>query len=192
MCITGVTTGRRSFIMKITISIFSGSLIKRLRHAAISSPWCLMPNHFHFLVAANELSVEIISDNSFPRQRFSQEVKQLLSSYTKAVNKQMGFTGSIFQQKTKAICVNADHGYSYADTAFHYIHQNPMKAGLVKRMEDYAYSSFQDYIGRRNGKLCNRSLAIKFLDIDERFFYKESYAIIPGEAIKNIIDSKYL
>lgn len=28
--------------------------------------WCLMPNHFHLLVAANEASVQTIVDGSFP------------------------------------------------------------------------------------------------------------------------------
>jgi REP element-mobilizing transposase RayT len=63
--------------------------------------WCLMPNHFHFLIHANASSTPVIKDGSVDRQRFSQGIKQLLSSYAKGINKQEGRTGSLFQQKTK-------------------------------------------------------------------------------------------
>lgn len=136
--------------------------------------WCLMPNHFHFLIAANETSVQTISDGSFPRQRFSQQIKQLLSSYTKAV------------------CVNADPNYSYGLTAFHYIHQNPMRAGLVKKMEDWEFSSFKDYLGLRAGKLCNIPLATTLLDHNVKHLYKESYSIIKDDVLNNIVDRAFL
>ncbi len=64
--------------------------------------WALMPNHFHFLIYANDKSVRLIKDGSFQRQKFSQGIKQLLSSYAKAINKQEGLTGSLFQQKNKS------------------------------------------------------------------------------------------
>jgi len=54
---------------------------------------------FSFLVHANAESVKTIEDGSFKRQKFSQGIKQLLSSYTKAINKRYGRTGSLFQQK---------------------------------------------------------------------------------------------
>ncbi len=147
--------------------------------------WCLMPNHFHFLIHANADSVIEIKDGSFPRQQFSQSIKQLLSSYTKAINKQKGFTGSLFQQKTKAICVT-DTDQFYSATIFHYVHQNPMKGGLVKRMEDWNYSSFKDYIGLRNGKLCNKQLAFELLDLDSKTLYENSYGVINNEIILNL------
>jgi len=138
--------------------------------------WCLMPNHFHFLVHANKNSIPIINDGSFERQRFSQAIKQLLSSYTKAVNKQENRTGSLFQQKTKAICVTANPGHD--TTAFHYIHQNPVKAGLVKRLEDWEFSSYTDYLGSGKYKLCNVKLAHERLAINYHRFAEESYRVI--------------
>ncbi len=128
----------------------------------------------------------LIKDNGFPRQQFSQSIKQLLSSYTKAVNKQQGFTGSLFQQKTKAICTT-DNDKFYGTTVFHYLHQNPMTGGLVKKMEDWDYSSFKDYCGLRGGKLCNKALAFQLLDLDSKTFYSDSYGVINNEILKKII-----
>ncbi len=149
--------------------------------------WCLMPNHFHFLIHANADSVIEIKDGSFPRQQFSQSIKQLLSSYTKAINKQNDSTGSLFQQKTKAICVMDSHKY-YGATVFYYLHQNPMKAGLVHKMEDWEYSSFKDYIGLRHGNLCNKELAFALLDLDSKTLYKDSYNVINDEAVIKFIE----
>lgn len=50
----------------------------------------------------------------------------------------------------------------YAVTAFHYIHQNPMQAKLVKKMETWEFSSFRDYTGFRNGDLCKKKWLIRF------------------------------
>ncbi|MBY0432474.1 MAG: transposase [Cyclobacteriaceae bacterium] len=138
--------------------------------------WCLMPNHFHLLIQANQQSVPIIRDGSFERQQFSQGIKQLLSSYTKAVNKQEGRTGSLFQQKTKALLTEGGH----AQTAFHYIHQNPMKAGLVKKMEDWSHSSFREYreMNKSENSICNIKLATELLDLNPARFYEDSYQVL--------------
>jgi REP element-mobilizing transposase RayT len=139
--------------------------------------WCLMPNHFHFLIYANNYSVKVIRDGSFGRQQFSQSIKQLLSSYTKAINKSYSRSGSLFQQKTKAVCL-LDSEDNHPSVALHYIHQNPMKSGLVSKMEDWEFSSFQDYNRLRPGKLCNLELANKYLNIDLATFYADSYKVI--------------
>jgi len=141
--------------------------------------WCLMPNHFHFLVHANSFSTVVIKDGGFERQQFSQGIKQLLSSYTKAINKQEGRTGSLFQQKTKAVCVSVNE--QHETTAFHYIHQNPMKARLVARMEDWEFSSFNDYLGMRKTTFCNMKLAHERLNIKFDKLYEESYNVITFE-----------
>lgn len=135
--------------------------------------WCLMPNHFHFLVHANSKSTPMIQDSSFDRQQFSQRIKQLLSSYAKAINKQGDRTGSLFQQKTKCIHVS-DHEMDYSLTAFHYIHQNPVKAGIVGRMEDWPFSSFREYLGRGKTTLCDRDLAVQLLELNFDRFYEDS------------------
>ena len=69
----------------------------------------------------------------------------------------------------------------------HYIHQNPMKANLVKKMEDWDYSSFKDYCGLRNGTLCNKELAVQLLDLNLKTFYNDSYQLISDDEINQLI-----
>ncbi len=139
--------------------------------------WCLMPNHFHLLVHTTDVSAQLLPDKVIPMQSLSEGIRILLSSYTKGINKEYNLTGNLFQQKTKAKQVS-DPTTDYSLTAFHYVHQNPMHAGLVKKMEDWEFSSFTDYIGKRKGKLCTIQKAYELLDLNAKMFYKESYEII--------------
>ena len=138
--------------------------------------WCLMPNHFHLLIHANTRTTKYITDESFERQAFSQGIKNLLSIYTKKVNHEMQFTGSRFQQHTKS--KNVSDPPIYAWTAFHYIHQNPLRSGLVSRLEEWEYSSFREYLGQAPLPLCNRKMARDLLDLEMGTFYKDSYEAI--------------
>lgn len=162
--------------------------------------YCLMPDHFHFLVKVKEIH-ELdepyrhqssddteSSDESVLSRHISNRIAILLRSYTRAVNKQENRTGSLFQQKTKAKCIN-DHNNSpvdYSSVCFHYIHQNPFRAGLVENLSDWEYSSFLDYAGIRNGTLCNRELAFEIVNYNRDNFIAQSYAIIDEKKLRGI------
>ena len=110
---------------------------------------------------------------------FNASIGIMLMGYTKALNKQLNRTGKLFREATKAECVNCPNGIApsfvtkngiteiktsipekqYPKICFNYIHQNPVKAKLVKHSSDWNYSSDRDYAGLRNGKLINIDLA---------------------------------
>lgn len=132
--------------------------------------YCLMPNHFHFLIKTNEKTVAPVSTPNplIKNTVFSKELGKLLSSYTRALQKQQGFTGSLFQQKTKAKQVSGQlpDGDDYVASCFAYILNNPVKAGLVQCPEDWEYSNYLDLIGLRSGDLCNKKLIRKELSLN--------------------------
>ncbi len=148
-------------------------------------PYCnilaraLMPNHFHFMIHANEKSVRYLPNKQIPLQQLSESVRLLLSNYTKAINHRYNLKGSLFQQKTKSKNLY-DGKMNYAEQAFNYIHQNPVKAGLCDEMHDWEFSSYRDYAGLRNGKLCNKDLAVRLLNVPIENFdaYSKSFAEI--------------
>ena len=113
-------------------------------------------------------------------------IRVLLSSYTQAINKQNNSMGSLFQQNTKAKLISKDN-HLYSITCLHYIHQNPVKANLVSRMEDWEYSSFKDYCNKRNEILTNKMVATRILDLNMQYFYEDSYRAINEDAIQNIL-----
>jgi putative transposase len=138
--------------------------------------YCLMPNHFHFLV----FTLENYRDNDL-----NKAIGILLRSYTRAINIQENRTGSLFQQSTKAKSLT-DHANGYPDICFNYIHQNPLKAGLVNKMEDWEFSSFKDYLGLRNGSLPDYKMVEKFINYKRSTFYEDSYSSLDMEKVKNI------
>jgi REP element-mobilizing transposase RayT len=147
--------------------------------------WCLMPNHFHFLVHTDERSCTPVPKILIPSQHLTEGIRLLLSSYSKGINNQQQTTGNVFQQKTKAKCINEGEN-QYDIIAFHYIHQNPKRAGLVIKMEEYEFSSFPDYLKMRNGALCNKKLAYKLLELNDATLYTDSYQMLEGNIIDKI------
>ena len=127
--------------------------------------YCLMPNHFHILLAVNEKGTEI--EFGKPQMQYlSKNIGAMLSSYTQAFNRQENRKGSLFAHTTKARMLNLKDN-DYLLNCFMYIHQNPLLAGLVERLEDWEFSSYPDYIGKRNGSIIKHQLALEVLNIDK-------------------------
>ncbi len=154
--------------------------------------YCLMPNHYHILLRANEKGCQLIplSGSSFTtvQQVLSRKIGTLQSSYTQALQKQERFTGSLFQQKAKSKQI-ATQNVTKNDLAacFHYIHQNPLKARLVSKMEEWEYSSYRDYVGVRNGTLCNLELGMALVGMDSTTFLADSRCAIKDEVISRLL-----
>jgi putative transposase len=147
--------------------------------------WCLMPNHFHLLIHANETTCQLSKAKPIPVSKLADNLGLLLSSYTKAINKQLSTTGSLFQQRTKSKLV-IDKQSNYSLTAFHYIYQNPLKASLVNRLEDWRFSSFREYANLKKSSVCNKELAIDLLGLNPQTFTADSYAVLNEEFVKEI------
>lgn len=129
--------------------------------------YCLMPNHFHLLVTLKDAAVETTRFKGKEEvQQFSFSIGQMLSSYTQAINKQIGRRGYLFAHNTRAKMLN-DLGNDYLLSCFLYIHQNPLQASLVYKLEDWEFSSYLDYVGLRNGTLVNTEEGLEMLQISE-------------------------
>lgn len=145
--------------------------------------YCLMPNHFHLLIYADERTIQNIKIGNKEVNVLSYGFQNLLSSYAKAINKKYQRTGSLFTQNTKAKPLAATpDGY----VCFKYIHQNPLKANLVQEIKDWEFSSFQDYAGLRNGSLNNQNLAHKILQFDKVQYFKTAYELLLEDDLKRI------
>jgi putative transposase len=78
-----------------------------LPHADLLA-YCLMPNHFHFLVNTNSQSIKIKKVGSLNLSELSNGIRMLLSSYSSAINKQQQSSGSQFRQRTQAKLLEID------------------------------------------------------------------------------------
>ena len=140
---------------------------KQLNLLVETFAYCLMPTHFHFLIRVQCQDNQISS--------LKQRIGIWQSAYTKALNKQIGRHGSLFQHHAKA---NEIRGERQLLATIAYIHQNPVRAKLTKRIEDWAYSSYPDLGGFRDGTLPSRTLRDTYFANLEAFrqFSQQAYA----------------
>jgi REP element-mobilizing transposase RayT len=113
--------------------------------------YCLMPNHFHFLIQQN-------SDVGIDRL-----ITKVCTSYAMYFNKKYKKVGNLFQDAFKAKLVDSDSYLAYLSA---YIHNNPTN------IETYQYSSFPDYCGVRLGQICKQGLLLGIFNND-RLAYKK-------------------
>ncbi|WHH60722.1 transposase [Petroclostridium sp. X23] len=92
--------------------------------------FCLMDNHVHLLLCEGEEDV-------------SKVMKRITVSYVYYFNKKYRRVGHLFQDRYKSEAVEED---SYVLALSRYIHQNPVKAGIVKATGEYKWSSYNAYL----------------------------------------------
>jgi REP element-mobilizing transposase RayT len=88
--------------------------------------WCQMTNHYHILIET-------------PEANLAQGMRQLNGVYTQRFNRAHGRVGHVFQGRYKAILVERD---SYLLELARYVVLNPLRANMVKRLENWPWSSY--------------------------------------------------
>ena len=92
--------------------------------------YCLMGNHIHLLLKEGKEKLTLV-------------FKRIAGSYVYWYNWKYHRCGHLFQDRFKSEPVE-DEGYFL--TVLRYIHQNPVKAKICKKAEDYPYSSMKAYL----------------------------------------------
>ena len=106
--------------------------------------YCLMGNHVHLLLKEGS---ETIGDI----------MKRIASSYVYYYNHKYDRVGHLFQERFKSQPVN---DFSYFTTLLRYIHQNPLKAMLVDSIDEYEWSSWQEYNGTARQGFCSTQVVL--------------------------------
>ncbi len=91
--------------------------------------WCLMGNHVHLLLQEGKEDLAVT-------------MKRIGVSYVSFYNLKYKTTGHLFQDRYRSENIEND-GQLLA--VVRYIHQNPIKAGIVNKPEDWKWSSCQGY-----------------------------------------------
>lgn len=94
------------------------------------SAFCLMPNHYHLLMQTPEGNV-------------SRCMRHINGVYTQRFNRAHHCAGQLFRGRFKSILVE---GGSYLLQLVRYIHRNPLREGLVDRIDKYPWSSHKGYV----------------------------------------------
>ncbi|MBM7610048.1 REP element-mobilizing transposase RayT [Lysinibacillus composti] len=92
--------------------------------------YCLMDNHIHLLLREAD-------------EALSTAIKRICSSYVYWYNMKYERCGHLFQERFKSENVETA---AYFLTVLRYIHQNPLRAGLVKNVFESKWTSVNEYI----------------------------------------------
>ena len=132
--------------------------------------YCLMPNHFHFLVAVRkdlpgfQNLAGLKGQNKLghaSRNPATKAYSDFFNSYTKAFNKRFERRGSLFVEHFKRTPIQTERQWQ---ETFLYIHLNPLKHGFVKDPKDWKWSSWKTYERPDKTSYLERSYYLNFFD----------------------------
>ena len=155
--------------------------LKRLKemltkYSMICQTYCLMDNRYHLFIKTS-------------KPNLSQGIHYLNSSYANWFRNKHQIIGPLFQGRFKSILVDADN---YALVLSAYIHLNPLRAGIIKQLEDYPWSSYLDYLNLRKSNITDPSFVLNLIDHNTfKAIGKYREYVTENQEIKNPIRESY-
>lgn len=131
--------------------------------------YCLMPDHFHFIVRMTGKDSAVLE----------KEFAKVYWSYAHYVTGKLP-NGGLFGSETKARLIDDEQ---YLLTLITFVHQNPVRANLVRSVEKWNYSSYPVLAGIVQGEFPNRNL-FRHYYYPSMKFRKFSEELIPGVKAK--------
>jgi REP element-mobilizing transposase RayT len=121
--------------------------------------YVLMPNHYHLLLKTH-------------RKNLSKSMHWFGVAYTNRINARHSRCGHLFQGRYKSLLVQND---AYLLRLSCYIHRNPLRTGLVKRLVDYRWSSYPAYAYNKKSQdwLSMDTILKQFDAKDKKHAYRE-------------------
>ena len=138
--------------------------------------YCLMSNHVHLLIKTHQEDI-------------GATIKHLAVMYALYFNRKYSRAGHLFQDRFKSEPVRSSsarllparlcrlarprtgrkNDMAYFTVLLRYIHQNPVKAGLVERIGDYQWSSWGEYTGDvpKALGLCATNVVLKRMPLED-------------------------
>lgn len=129
--------------------------LERYDHQVLA--FCLMDNHFHLAIKVHNTPLESV-------------IHQLLSRYAKYFNAKYNLVGHCFQGRYVSKCVFDD---SYLFDLCKYIHLNPVRAGLVKAVDDFYWCSHCCYLNSTRFTWVNTSILLERIDSKKNLAIKK-------------------
>ena len=161
--------GENLFINPDNYQYFLRLYDKYIHPVSETFAWCLMPNHFHFLLRIKEVEelgsnpdrvlnpVRVAGNIKPPHLYFS----HLFNSYIQAFNKYSSRHGNLFERPFKRIQVKNE---IYFKQLILYIHNNPVKHEFAASPNDYPWSSYNEIISFKPTKLSRERIIGYFND----------------------------
>ena len=148
-----------------------------LKYSFVCFAYCLMDNHYH-------LFLKTLLPN------ISGGMHYLNTSYANWFKARHKIVGVLFQGRYKSLIVDED---SYGVHLSAYIHLNPYRAGIVKDLREYLWSSYPNYVdGEKSSVRLDTSLILKQFDNDIEMARRKYEAyVIENRMMENPLKESY-
>ena len=156
------------FVQRDNYPYFLKKYDKYITPIAETYAYCLLNNHFHFLIRTRSQEEILHKISAKPNsvlnpvsiERYiSLQFSHLFNGYTQAFNKQQSRTGKLFELPFRRIEVTKD---VYLSQLIYYIHANPQKHGLIEDFREWPYSSYYSHLSDRPTKLSRKEVITWF------------------------------
>ena len=115
--------------------------------------YVLMDNHYHLLLKTNKPNI-------------SKSMQWFGTTYTRQYNIKHKRNGHLFQGRFKSFLIENDE---YLTLLSCYIHRNPLRAGIIRRLVDYPWSSYPIYAyGKKSPEWLLTTPILSLLDTKDK------------------------
>jgi REP element-mobilizing transposase RayT len=157
------------FVSNENKSYFLKLVAKHLKDKVAIYAYCLMDNHFHFVI-------QVVEDEKVVTQAFS----NLFNAYAKAFNKQQKRTGSLFEKHFRRIKLDSEE---YLKNVIVYVHLNPANH-LNIDFKRFPFSSYQSVLAHEETLVAKDEVLVFFTDVENYIFCHD--------AKQKVLENKFL
>lgn len=117
-------------------------MLKQERKARIELyGWCIMDNHIHIIIKSSI-------------KKMSKAMQEINGDFARIYNYREQTTGHVFGARYKSEAIENE---TYLLNVIRYVHNNPVKAGIVTEPSKYGWSSYRSYL---NAKMSNKEINV--------------------------------
>lgn len=142
--------------------------------------YVIMDNHYHLVIRCREVNMSVI-------------MHRINNDFSKYYNISNNRVGHVFQERYKGFLVKDD---KYLLSLLKYVHQNPVKANMCKKVSDYYWSSDSSYRKNLQGQLVDIDFVLNIISLNRKTAIEEYMKFIDSSVLEesskfqgiNIID----
>ncbi|WP_435352742.1 transposase [Emticicia sp. SJ17W-69] len=152
--------------------------------------YCLMPNHFHFLIKIRSIDEIIEHYKTLKGKKENEKVgfnvadlnmqqfSNFFNAYAKAYNTVFDRKGSLFVDKVRRKLV---YDEQYLSTLIAYIHKNPIHHRFCKNINDWNFSSYATILSQNDTKIERNAVLNLFGEVEAFVDFHKKDWIFPDD-----------
>ena len=160
------------FIEEQNYTYFLKLVKKHISKTSNILAYCLLKNHFHFIIKTKE---------NIESKQISQSFSNLFNAYSKSINKKYGRSGSLFKDRFSRIKLDNEE---YLKNLILYTHLNPTHHNFIDDFRNYKYSSYNSILSNKPTNLLREDVINLF---DDKQNFIDSHKIKEVNILESIM-----